>query len=120
VLPNFLLPNVAGSLLTTSNDYARFLRHLMSGDGWKALERMQQPQTPINAAIRWGLGVGLQSAPSPQFWHWGDNLGFKNFFVADAAARSAIAVFTNGQSGRAVYERIVRAIRGDQPAFLWI
>lgn len=120
VLPNFLLPNVAGSLLTTANDYAKFLRHLMSGDGWKALERMQRPQTPINAAIQWGLGVGLQSAPGPQFWHWGDNFGFKSFFVADAAARSAVAVFTNGQSGRAVYERIVRAIRGDQPAFLWI
>jgi CubicO group peptidase (beta-lactamase class C family) len=121
VLPNFLLPNVAGSLLTTGNDYGKFLRHVLNGDGRAQLERMVAPQVRLNDALSWGLGVGLQSnAGRAQFWHWGDNSGTKNFVVGDPEQRSAMVVFTNGQQGKAVYERVVRAVWGDQPAFVWI
>jgi CubicO group peptidase (beta-lactamase class C family) len=129
IFPNFLLPNVAGSLLTTANDYAVFLKHLLGlagapGGGRAVLDRMLAPQVTLNEAIRWGLGLGLQSpgAGRPdQFWHWGDSGGVKAFVVGDGAAASAIAVFTNGNNGRAVYERVVRAVRReDQAAFLWI
>ncbi|MFN2566737.1 MAG: serine hydrolase domain-containing protein [Gemmatimonadaceae bacterium] len=129
VLPNFLLPNVAGSLLTTANDYALFLRHLFGhagtpGGGRAVLERMLAPQITLNEAIRWGLGVGLQSTGAGRpdaFWHWGDSGGVKAFVLGDPAAGSAVVVFTNGNGGRAVYERVVRAVRGeDQAAFLWI
>ena len=118
-LPNFLLPNVAGSLMTTANDYGKFLARLMADD--PTLRVMMTPTTRINRVIQWGLGVGLQTeASGTTFWHWGDNFGFKNFFIADPSRRSAIAVFTNGQNGRAIYERVVREARGDQPAFVWI
>jgi CubicO group peptidase (beta-lactamase class C family) len=129
VFPNFLLPNVAGSLLTTANDYSLFLRHLLGLSGAPAggravLDRMLAPQVTINEAIRWGLGLGLQSpgaGRTDQFWHWGDSGGVKAFVLGDPAARTAIVVFTNGNNGRAVYERVVRAVRGaDPPAFLWI
>ena len=118
-LPNFLLPNVAGSLLTTANDYGRFMTHLLA-DG-PTLAAMSAPQTPINTALSWGLGIGLQrTASGTQLWHWGDTNGFKNFLLLDPAAKSGMVVFTNGQNGRAIYERVVRAERGDQAAFLWI
>jgi CubicO group peptidase (beta-lactamase class C family) len=127
--PNFLIPNVAGSLLTTANDYALFLRHLLglSGaptGGRAVLDRMLAPQVTINEALRWGLGVGLQTDAARRpatFWHWGDSGGVKAFVLGDPAAGSAVVVFTNGNSGRAVYERVVRTVLGgDQPAFLWI
>ena len=127
--PNFLLPNVAGSLLTTANDYATFVKHLLGlpgapAGGHAVLDRMLAPQITINDPIRWGLGVGLQSrgdGQPNQFWHWGDSGGVKAFVLGDPSARNAIVVFTNGNSGRAVYERVVRAVRGeDQAAFLWI
>jgi CubicO group peptidase (beta-lactamase class C family) len=129
VFPNFLLPNVAGSLLTTANDYSLFLRHLLGLSGAPAggravLDRMLAAQVTINEAIRWGLGLGLQAGDAGrlgQFWHWGDSSGVKAFVLGDPTAVSAIVVFTNGNGGRAVYERVVRAVRGaDQPAFLWI
>jgi CubicO group peptidase (beta-lactamase class C family) len=129
VFPNFLLPNVAGSLLTTANDYSRFLRHLLGlqgapGGGRIVLERMLVQQVTINEGLRWGLGVGLQSegpGRATQFWHWGDSSGVKAFVLGEPATGSAIVVFTNGNAGRAVYERVVRSVRGgDQPAFLWI
>ncbi len=120
--PNFLLPNVAGSMLTTATDYGNFLRHLLATPtGKSVLARMIAPQVTLNDALRWGLGFGLQAQGSgTQFWHWGDNFGFKNFVVGDAQARTAILVFTNGQNGRSIYERVIRAVRGDQRAFLWI
>lgn len=125
LLPNFLLPNVAGSLLTTPTDYAKFLRHLLATPA--VLDAMLTPQVVLTDAVKWGLGVGLQTeeggraATPPLFWHWGDNPGFKDFMLADPATRSAVVVFTNGNNGRAIYERVVRATRGrDQAAFLVI
>jgi CubicO group peptidase (beta-lactamase class C family) len=129
VFPNFLLPNVAGSLLTTANDYALFMRHLLGLSpapvgGRAILDRMLASQVTINEALRWGLGVGLQSqgpGGANQFWHWGDSGGVKTFVLGDPTTGSAIVVFTNGNAGRAVYERVVRTVRGeDQAAFLWI
>lgn len=123
IFPNFLLPNVAGSLLTTATDYATFIVHLLgTSSGRAVLDRMTTPQVTINEAVAWGSGLGLQSPGAPdRFWHWGDNAGFKNILVGDPATRRAIVVFTNGDRGRVVYERVVRMLRGaDEPAFLWI
>jgi CubicO group peptidase (beta-lactamase class C family) len=123
VFPNWLLPNAAASMLTSANDYGLFLRHLLSPEGKAVLDRMQSPQVTINESLGWGLGFGRQTGESGQVsvWHWGDNFGFKNFVLLTPATRSATLVFTNGQSGRAVYERVIRAVNGgDQPAFLWI
>jgi CubicO group peptidase (beta-lactamase class C family) len=123
-IPNFLVPNAAASLLTTANDYALFLRHL-TGPAGKADARLGQmltSQVSINEALSWGLGMGLERVDGRQyFWHWGDNPGFKNFVVGDAAAGWSVVVFSNGNSGARVYERVVRAVTGqDHPAFLWI
>ena len=106
-------------MATTANDYGRFLARLLADEA--GLRVMLTPTTRINRVIQWGLGAGLQvEAAGTTLWHWGDTFGFKNFFVADPVRKSAIAVFTNGQNGRAVYERVVRDARGDQPAFVWI
>jgi CubicO group peptidase (beta-lactamase class C family) len=122
VFPVNLAPNAAWSLLTTARDYAAFVRHLM-GDGRATLERMTAPQITLNEALRWGLGLGLETtnAGRATFWHWGDNPGYKNFVVGDPADGSAIVVFTNASSGQAVYERVIRAeTERDRAAFLWI
>jgi CubicO group peptidase (beta-lactamase class C family) len=120
--PNFTVPNAAASLATTARDYGAFLRHLLT-DGAPVLARMMEPQVRLNEALRWGLGIGLEEMEDGRtlFWHWGDNPGFKNFVIGDPAAGRATLVFTNGNSGRSVYERVVRARTGtDHPAFLWI
>jgi CubicO group peptidase (beta-lactamase class C family) len=102
VLPNFLLPNAAASLLTTPNDFAIFLRHLVTarrkgGPAAAIVELMMSPQIKCNEAIQWGLGVGLEDLGGRRFaWQWGDNPGFKNFFVADLRNEKAMVVFTNG------------------------
>ena len=121
-LPVFLAPNVAGSLLTTAADYGAFLRHLLSPAGRAARERMLAERMRINDALAWGQGVGLEDVGGRRwFWQWGDNNGIKNIVLGDASAGEALAVFTNGQAGLRVYERVVRARTGvDHPLFLWV
>ncbi|MGQ0646879.1 MAG: serine hydrolase domain-containing protein [Gemmatimonadaceae bacterium] len=127
VLGNFMAPNAAASLTTTAGDYARFLRHLVrarsaGGAAARLVETITTPTTPINEELRWGVGTGLQvQGDRTTMWHWGDNPGFKNFFLADPAAGTAVVVFNAGDAGKSVYERLLRSELGeDQPAFLFI
>ncbi|MBN8884291.1 MAG: beta-lactamase family protein [Rudaea sp.] len=129
LVPNRVVPNVAGSLLTTVPDYAAFLAHLLSssaqdGSGLEEPLRdaMWRPRTRIDDALSWGLGWGAQrDAAACRFWAWGDNGAWKNFVLGDPATRSAVVVFTNGSNGMRLAERIVRATSGrDNAAFLWV
>lgn len=127
VLPNFLQPNAAASLTTTANDFGRFLQHLLRVRGTDSpaapiVDRMLAPQVRINTELHWGLGTGLEASSGRTVaWHWGDNPGFKNFYVLDPEARSAIVVFTSGDGGQSVYERVIRAETGeDRAAFLFL
>jgi hypothetical protein len=83
---------------------------------------MMAPQIRCNEAVQWGLGVGLEEIDGRLVaWQWGDNPGFKNIYFADPGREKAIAVFTNGDRGNRVYERVVRAMTGeDHPGFIWI
>ena len=126
VLPNFLVPNAAASLVTTARDYGTFVRWLLGAGpvtgGRAVLDRMMTRQSTINDALGWGSGLGLERAGGRQYvWHWGDNPGFKNFIVAEPASGTAMVIFTNGNAGQRVYERVLRSRTGvDHPAFLWL
>lgn len=127
-MPNEFVPNVAFSLLTTVSDYMLFLSALLDptdtilGLSPATRNLMWTPLSHINSALSWGLGIGVETTESVTYlWQWGDNGGWKNFILAHAASRTAIAVFTNGSNGQHVNERIIRAVTGfDNPAFLWI
>jgi CubicO group peptidase (beta-lactamase class C family) len=129
LLPNFLVPNAAGSLLTTAADYARFLTRIAgrAGDAFDLAEpsrrEMLTPQVRLNSALSWGLGWGLEregDGPAA-FWHWGDNGNYKNFVFGDPAAGRAVAIFTNGAGGLKVAERVVNHFTGrEHPAFVWV
>lgn len=127
VLPNFLNPNAAASMHTTANDFALFLRHLVTarrkgGKPAAIVNHMMSPQVRCNEAVQWGLGVGLEDVGNTRYaWQWGDNSGFKHIYLADPQNEKAIVVFTNGDRGARVYERVVRSLTGvDHPAFLWL
>jgi CubicO group peptidase (beta-lactamase class C family) len=133
VLPVYMVPNVAASLLTTARDYARFLAHVVAQPGASSgaspgglalrpatREAMTTPQIRINSALAWGLGWGLQEDEYGRtLWQWGANNGFRNFAVADPSNGRAIVVLTNSGNGPRVYERVIVALTGhDHPAFL--
>ncbi len=126
VIPLYMMPNVASSLLTTTRDYAKFLSRLVApppaGLALRpaTLEAMSRPQVELNSALSWGLGWGIEREESGQvLWQWGANNSFRNFAMADVANRRAVVVLTNGGNGRRVYERVIESVTGhDHPAFL--
>jgi CubicO group peptidase (beta-lactamase class C family) len=115
-LPVSKSPNAAASLWATLPGYARFLLKAFDRADWF------EPHTRINTALSWGLGWGLERHNGGLWcWHWGDNPGFKNIVLCNPAKRSGLLIFTNGDNGRALYERIARDVLGDgHAAFLWI
>jgi CubicO group peptidase (beta-lactamase class C family) len=128
-LPNFIVPNVAGSLLTTAGDYGRFLSRVVGpprGDGFDLTPEMRRdmlsPRTKINDVLSWGLGWGLERDGGREYlWHWGDNGDYKNFTIAEPARRAGLVVLTNSSTGMRLCERVVNAATGhDHPAFLWV
>ena len=127
VLGQFMVPNVAGSLLTTVGDYGRFLIAMLSDGGgplsltpatWRA---MFTRQVDPNSALSWGLGWGLEhEGDDDLIWHWGANGSFRNFVLADRRRRRAVVVLINSANGPKLYQRIITSITGrDHPAFLW-
>ena len=128
VLPLYMVPNAAASLLTTVSDYTRFLTHVLTpSESGIALspamrKQMLRPQIRLNSALQWGLGWGIQRDEYGEvLWHWGANNSFRNFVIADAVNGRAIVVFTNSENGPRIYERVIVAVTGhDHPAFLWI
>lgn len=126
-LPLYSMPNAAGSLLTTVDDYTRFLQHVLDGANGSlgvpaALWReMVTPKVQLNSALSWGLGWGVQREEhGDAIWHWGANGTFRNFALLDLRDRRAVVVLTNSANGTKVYPRVIEALTGrDYPAFLY-
>jgi CubicO group peptidase (beta-lactamase class C family) len=129
VLPLYMIPNAATSLLTTVDDYAKFLSRVVAPSQGRGLDlkeatrrAMISPAVRLNSALSWGLGWGIQQDEHGQvLWHWGANNSFRNFVIADQRNHQAVVVFTNSENGPRIYERVIVAVTGhDHPAFLWI
>jgi CubicO group peptidase (beta-lactamase class C family) len=129
VLPLYMIPNAATSLLTTVDDYAKFLSRVVAPSQGRSLDlkeatrrAMITPAVRLNSALSWGLGWGIQQDEHGQvLWHWGANNSFRNFVIADQRNHQAVVVFTNSENGPRIYERVIVAVTGhDHPAFLWI
>lgn len=131
--------NAAGSLQTTTGDYAKFVSAILNGAGLKKETRklMLTPQskvdencrvcvgsapTKLSAEIGWGLGWGLQMTDEGNsFWHWGDNGNNKAFVVAFEKQKDGIVVLTNGANGLFILKEILEdGLGGKHPAAAWI
>lgn len=132
-------PNAAGSLQTTTADYAKFVSAILNGTGLKKETRklMLTPQSKVDESCRvcldsapkklstevgWGLGWGLQTTDEGNsFWHWGDNGNNKAFVVAFEKQKDGIVVLTNGANGLFILKEILEdGLGGKHPAVTWI
>jgi CubicO group peptidase (beta-lactamase class C family) len=116
VLPNNMAPNGAASMITCAEDYAKFLAAAIANP------ELARQQVAINDVLGWGLGWAIERAAGHTYlWQWGDNGGYKNFVLAEPATGGAIFVFTNGDSGVRVYDRVLTHATGhDHPAMFWL
>ena len=120
-LPNNMIPNVAGSLLTTAPEYAQFMLRLLDTKN-EIAKQMLTPQYRLNSFLSWGLGIGLEKVNNETcFWHWGDNGFFGNFMFGNPGTGNGIVILANDVRRLYVCERILREVNGhDLSAFLWI
>ncbi len=131
--PTFFSPNVAGSLFTTAGEYARFMMLFMAqpngGEIAKKLELapttrddMLTAQVNINESLGWGLGWGVETVGDTKyFWHWGDNVHFKNLVIGDPTRGRALVILTTSTTGNRLWEPIVSHVTGEEhPLLKWV
>jgi CubicO group peptidase (beta-lactamase class C family)/uncharacterized protein YciI len=132
-LPRYAEPNAAYSLLTTAEDYGRFIAAIIDPTGLTPRyrdemlrparpARWQGQSSPVAEHIFWGLGWGLQqSEEETAFWHWGDNGPFKAFVIAYPARGIGMAYFANSHDGLSVAEDLSASVLTDKPlALQWL
>ncbi len=109
-----------GGLVTTSADYARFVRHVLTGlkEDDPLIRAMVEVQVQavdhgIDGRFAWGLGWGIEQAElGERLWHTGSNGAFKSFVLLDPARQSALLLFTNGENGLELIPELLAASLG--------
>jgi hypothetical protein len=118
-MANWIFPNAAYSLLTTISDYCTFAARLAAPqrDGFDLSEGTRSaflnPYVRINSSLSWGIGIGGEQDGEVKYnFQWGDNGQWKSSLLIHPPSRSAMVVFTNGESGFRVIERVAKAATG--------
>ncbi|WP_150620547.1 serine hydrolase domain-containing protein [Pandoraea horticolens] len=125
------------SMLTTAPDYLAFVRAVLAGEGLSGtthaawfLPRMNGRQGgaaedlyaahPIDPAIAWGLGWGIEIAQDCCF-HWGNSPGFRALVLANRKTKDAVVWFANSARGlRVAHEVVPQTVPGDHPCIAWL
>lgn len=117
-LPNWMTPNAAASMMTTAEDYGRFVAAAMKNP--KLKQQDVEMRSGKDWSLGWGPGWGIERTAGREYlWQWGDNGGFKNIVLAEPATGHALFVFTNGDGGAKVYDRIAVRLSGhEHPALV--
>jgi tetratricopeptide (TPR) repeat protein len=115
------------SLLTTADDYAKFVIAAMNG---KLLKRetwneMVKPQIALgqNAPqLFWGLGWGIEkTSDGESLWHWGDSGISKSYVTAFLPKKNAVVFFANSDNGLSFAREIFDAtVGGEHPGIEWL
>ncbi|MGC3900911.1 serine hydrolase domain-containing protein [Legionella pneumophila] len=108
----------AGSLLTTANDYMRFLQYCFVDSYLRStLLTGITPVTLItapNASCQWGLGMGIYTdAEKTIAFHWGNNTGSHAFCAMNMKTGDCIACFVNSDNGPNVFQPLAESVVGD-------
>ncbi len=121
--------NAAGSLHTTSKDYALFLAELLNPKllSLELRDKMLTSQIEVKdfgaekGSVSWGLGIGLQQTPSgKEIWHWGNNGNVRSYFAVSPSTQKGVVYFTNSQNGLAMTDQITDMFLGSsQPGYRW-
>jgi CubicO group peptidase (beta-lactamase class C family) len=123
-LPRSREANAAASLLTTAEDYARFLLAIVEGKGLApgTREAMLTPRVQVQKDVSWGLGWGLQApAERTSFWHWGHMNASRAFTAVRRDGSAGLVYFANSHEGLNVARALAAlAMDGAQPGLDWL
>jgi CubicO group peptidase (beta-lactamase class C family) len=105
--------NAADNLLTTVEDYSKFLIHILNGAGLsdKLYKEMVTNQVKINEYKHWGLGWWIDENINDNkdfaLIHGGDDIGVHTIAFIVPKTKQALLIFTNCDNGTDVFAEIL-------------
>jgi CubicO group peptidase (beta-lactamase class C family) len=110
-------PNAADDLLTTIEDYGKFLVSVMNGDGLtkKVFEDMTTNQVATKNGKHFGLGFEIYkfADENTALTHGGADKGVQTIVFIFPKTKQGLLIFTNVDDGYKVYEKLLLHYLGD-------
>lgn len=109
-------PNAADDLLTTIEDYGRFLVSLLKGDllSEKLFKEMTTPQVASVKGKHFGLGFEIYDLENGEYAlaHGGADVGVRAIVFILPKTKQGLLIFTNSDTGGNVYEILIKHYLG--------
>lgn len=110
-------PNAADDLLTTMDDYGKFLISVMNGEGLskKVFEEMTTNQVPSTKGKHFGLGFEIYDLGNNEIAlsHVGSDKGVQTIVFILPKTKQGLLIFTNSDTGVNVYETLLKNYLGN-------
>lgn len=114
--PKNKTPNGADDLLTTVEDYGKFLVSVMDGNGLtkKVFEEMTSSQVSSTKGKHFGLGFEIYDLGNGEYAlsHGGSDNGVQTIVFLFPKTKKGLLIFTNSDTGTSVYETLVKHYLG--------
>ncbi|TCI93146.1 serine hydrolase [Tenacibaculum sp. M341] len=103
--------NAAANLLTTAEDYAKFLVHILNGAGIsKSLyQEFITPHSKEKTGIFWGLGMQILPKVNTNetvLMHTGGDYGTKTLAIVSLTSKKGLVVFSNSENGMRLWNKL--------------
>ncbi len=110
--------NAAANLMTTIEDYSKFIVHILDGAGIskKLYQEMMTKQVNEKPGIDFGLGWEIfNDIGQGEFalQHTGGDYGIKTLALILPQSKRGLVIFTNSENGIKVWGKIVREVFGE-------
>lgn len=110
-------PNAADDLLTTIEDYGRFLVNVMEGGGLseQVFDEMKSNQVASSKGKHFGLGFEIYDLGNEEYAlsHGGADNGVQTIIFILPKTKQGLLIFTNVDDGYKVYEKIITNYLGE-------
>lgn len=110
-------PNAADDLLTTIEDYGKFLVSVMNSDGLtqKVFNEMMTPQVASSKGKHFGLGFEIYDLDNGQYAlsHGGSDKGVQTIVFMLPKTKQGLLIFTNSDLGGSLYEDLIKHYLGE-------
>ena len=110
------IPNAADDLLTTVEDYGKFLVSVLNSDGItkKVFDEMTSNQVSTTKGKHFGLGFEIYDLGNGEFAlsHGGSDNGVQTIVFILPKTKQALLIFTNSDTGGSLFETLIKQYLG--------
>jgi CubicO group peptidase (beta-lactamase class C family) len=111
------IPNAADDLLTTIEDYGKFLESVINGDGLtkEVFEAMKSNQVASSKGKHFGLGFEIYDLGKGDYAlsHSGSDNGVQTILFILPKTKQGLLIFTNSDTGASIYETLIKHYLGN-------